>query len=490
MNHPLVPWKLAHEEEAADYSSKNLSINTTDLASPLTPSYHRRVRNNYTLSSGGPSFGETLHHHRLVKGTDGPQQALDFDIQAQMDKGFFFHAPAQEWTCYRRNYFQLSVRLRTEDRHHVDFSHLNDWRVEIQGRSYAVERLQISVTSRHADTDRPIELIQQTSKRDHGPQFAPLPQQVSASGMDTEKDVVVFERIQFKTATANNGKKRSTQHFFVVEVHTDAVTTEGQVVRLATKTSCPLVVRGRSPIHYQDRPQQLQARRLSPSEQAAMRETLRDWVPETPSSAQWNTMFGQHWNSLSNAMHPSPPQTAVSALSATMHNVNSPLLNISTSLQNTSSSSSSPPPRPPPAAYSSSSTSFNWATSPSSHYNTPSQTIVSPPAAPWQQQTSETLLKMPPLSGSSSLLLSPGGWSSGSEDSPTRQSPLLMSSALRGSLSIQTTQSKPGMDLPSSYLPSPFKDSYMLHVLPSPLKENFAFPTLTSPLKETFGLSS
>ena len=65
-----------------------------------------------------------------------------------------------------------------------------------------------------------------------------------------------FERVQFKNATANNGKRRASQQYFhlIVEVFAD-IRNEGAAepawVKVAQRTSEKIVVRGRSPSHYQ-----------------------------------------------------------------------------------------------------------------------------------------------------------------------------------------------------------------------------------------------
>ena len=66
-----------------------------------------------------------------------------------------------------------------------------------------------------------------------------------------------FERVQFKQATANNGKRRASQQYFhlIMELFAD-VRKEGSEspnwVKVAHRVSDKIVVRGRSPSHYQN----------------------------------------------------------------------------------------------------------------------------------------------------------------------------------------------------------------------------------------------
>ena len=59
-----------------------------------------------------------------------------------------------------------------------------------------------------------------------------------------------FERIQFQKATANNGKRRAQQQHYRLVVELHAELSSGESVKIARQLSDPVVVRGRSPIHY------------------------------------------------------------------------------------------------------------------------------------------------------------------------------------------------------------------------------------------------
>ena len=77
-----------------------------------------------------------------------------------------------------------------------------------------------------------------------------------------------FERVQFKQATANNGKRRASQQYFhlIVELFAD-VRKDGSDtptwVKVAQRVSEKIVVRGRSPSHYQNEGQNGQGGRGS-----------------------------------------------------------------------------------------------------------------------------------------------------------------------------------------------------------------------------------
>nr|POE82454.1 meiosis-specific transcription factor ndt80 [Quercus suber] len=80
------------------------------------------------------------------------------------------------------------------------------------------------------------------------------PSHLAPTGRNTTHQ---FERVQFKQATANNGKRRASQQYFhlLVELMVD-VRPEGTPdpvwVKIAQRVSEKIVVRGRSPSHYQN----------------------------------------------------------------------------------------------------------------------------------------------------------------------------------------------------------------------------------------------
>ncbi|KAF7189368.1 hypothetical protein HII31_09346 [Pseudocercospora fuligena] len=79
-----------------------------------------------------------------------------------------------------------------------------------------------------------------------------------------------FERVQFKQATANNGKRRASQQYFhlIVELYADVRKEQNdapQWVKVAHRVSEKIVVRGRSPSHYQNEGQNQNGRTGSSS---------------------------------------------------------------------------------------------------------------------------------------------------------------------------------------------------------------------------------
>ncbi|GAA5800738.1 hypothetical protein HPULCUR_006174 [Helicostylum pulchrum] len=211
------------------------------------------IRRRPPIPSRPANFTTTTFHSNPY-----PSAGPILQLHAKMDRGFF--RADQDWTCYRRNYFQVSS---TFDVHGMNYL--------IQGPEVPcllrktdtqeflqVDYFSIGVCARVTNHDKKIELVQHTPKRDKGPQMIPEPRPVRAGGnlhlasVGSNHNIVTFERLQFKTATANNGKRRAAQQYYEIVVDLYANFPRGEPIRVATCTSAALVVRGRSPGHYAD----------------------------------------------------------------------------------------------------------------------------------------------------------------------------------------------------------------------------------------------
>ncbi|KAG0327278.1 hypothetical protein BGZ99_008039 [Dissophora globulifera] len=200
-----------------------------------------------------PYFCPAQQHYNLYSA----DQSMSYNIKilAKIDRGFFL--AASDWTCYRRNYFQLSAAfsiLGLDSSIHPEVPCLLDR----NGELVAVRAFLVCIGAQIQNGEKVIELVQHTPKRDKGPQITPRPTHIRAGGdlnlssSGSNPNVVTFERVQFKTATANNGKRRAAQQYYQVHVDLYAELDNGDLVVVANSFSAPLVVRGRSPGHYAD----------------------------------------------------------------------------------------------------------------------------------------------------------------------------------------------------------------------------------------------
>jgi hypothetical protein len=177
-----------------------------------------------------------------------------------MDRGFFL--ADNDWTCYRRNYFQVSGAFSIHGLNNNPYYHPDQQQclVQVDGQFLPVSNFSMNISARVSNSDKKIELVQHTPKRDKGPQTTPTGKLIIPGGnlnmssvSGANQSIVTFERIQFKTATANNGKRRAAQQYYVclVDLYAEIEDTK-QKIKIASCQSAPLVVRGRSPGHYSD----------------------------------------------------------------------------------------------------------------------------------------------------------------------------------------------------------------------------------------------
>lgn len=254
------------------------SLPSQSDTSPLLPT-------QTTQNSVPPFLPTRTFAHGIVAANGTPVQV---DIQAKIDKGFF--KTDSDWTCYRRNYFSVACSYTFSPYNtKMEPFHLRGARGD--GNPVPVQSFAIGISARvDGEEGKQIELVQHTPKRDKGPTGAPektklhphtgaysiysehvgglSPRSGLSSDYDTtyaptspgsqqSQTVATFERIQFKNATANNGKRRAAQQYFHIVVELFAETagtqsTEPQWTKLASRISAPMVVRGRSPGHYAD----------------------------------------------------------------------------------------------------------------------------------------------------------------------------------------------------------------------------------------------
>ncbi|OBZ82392.1 Transcription factor vib-1 [Choanephora cucurbitarum] len=239
--------------------SRPASFTTTTFHSnpyPTNVSLRRRRTESSMFSfETGPSFSSTKQ--MLDLWNMDQSNSYQVNVNAKMDRGFF--RADQDWTCYRRNYFQVSATFDVTGMNYALQGPEVPCLVGTENQEiHQVDFFSIGVSARVAGSDKKIELVQHTPKRDKGPQMVPEPRVVNAGGnlhlasVGSNHNIVTFERMQFKTATANNGKRRAAQQYYEIVIDLCANTPTGKQFKVATINSAPLVVRGRSPGHYAD----------------------------------------------------------------------------------------------------------------------------------------------------------------------------------------------------------------------------------------------
>lgn len=237
-------------------------------------------------------------------------QIIKPSIHARMEKGF--QMINGFWTCYRRNYFETTCAYDLAPVSPGGRIFLRGKQVQAFGMGIAAA---VEDSEASYDVQRTVDILQFTPKRDnthrrelkivklwpglplntfppsHRLQYYPgtarpsayvpqlpfqdeptredspnpaSPQRFSNdtlplidNGNDGLYKQHTFDRLQFKTATANNGKRRASQQYYRIRIQLFAdVRSEGanepHWIKVCEKISQPLVVRGRSPNHYKE----------------------------------------------------------------------------------------------------------------------------------------------------------------------------------------------------------------------------------------------
>lgn len=161
-----------------------------------------------------------------------------------------------ELTCYRRNLWQCSGQ--------VILPRAVSNIVDEQGRQMPVIELSVSISAMESNDGKATEIISVPWKNSavqvpEESKVASAPPNITldlASGQELDANrislPVSWKRLQFKHATANNGRRKGLQQHYVVQIALLAKTKSGEAVKIAEIQSGPVIVRGRSPRNFQD----------------------------------------------------------------------------------------------------------------------------------------------------------------------------------------------------------------------------------------------
>ena len=148
------------------YLPRSPSASVNMRGAPVSPSSSSGFASpaNMENASAGPPLNPTELVLQLQT-TDGtPVRA---EILGKVDKGFFM--ADNDWTCYRRNYFQLSCSFTVHP-----FLPPSNLQVMYNGSPHQVYGFSMSIAAVVDGRDgRAIDLVQHTPKRDKGPQVKP-----------------------------------------------------------------------------------------------------------------------------------------------------------------------------------------------------------------------------------------------------------------------------------------------------------------------------
>ena len=219
-------------------------------------------RDNKLLSFSLPTYNFTLLDYSLSR--------TSLSLTAQLH-GMFFMAEAPssvpidktktqtELTCYRRNLFQISGS--------ITLPRMMRYILTEQGDRIPILAQELTISATESAEGHPVKLISvpwktpasnatstPEDKSEKEPTSIPLD---TMSNQDMDADYATFpiawKRLQFRIATANNGRRKELQQHFVVRLKVVATLSTGTKIPICEAKSGAIIVRGRSPRNFQQR---------------------------------------------------------------------------------------------------------------------------------------------------------------------------------------------------------------------------------------------
>lgn len=162
-----------------------------------------------------------------------------------------------ELTCYRRNLWQCSGQ--------ITLPRTVSTAIDDQGRQVAISELSASISAMESIEGKATEIISipwKSSNPQAGEEnkVATSPPSINldlSSGQELDANrvslAVSWKRLQFKHATANNGRRKGLQQHYVVQITLTGKSKSGETIKIAEIQSGPVIVRGRSPRNFDSR---------------------------------------------------------------------------------------------------------------------------------------------------------------------------------------------------------------------------------------------
>jgi hypothetical protein len=217
-------------------------------------------RDHKLLSFSVPCMGYTI--------LDYACRPMSASLTAQLHGMFFLAespwatpgetAPPTELTCYRRNLFQVTGNLMLPRGLRYVLTE--------QGEQLPIMSQELTISATESVEGNSVKIISvpwktpasgaPTAEDKTEKEPASIPLDLMAS-QDVETEFVNFpiawKRLQFRVATANNGRRKELQQHFVVHLKVVASLANGAKVSICEVRSGAIIVRGRSPRNFQSR---------------------------------------------------------------------------------------------------------------------------------------------------------------------------------------------------------------------------------------------
>lgn len=161
-----------------------------------------------------------------------------------------------ELTCYRRNLFQISGTIM--------LSRSITTIMNEQGQNIPIYNLTATITALESIDGKSTEIItvpwktanatSSEEKAGAAPPQWPLDLSINPELDPTCVSIpIAWKRLQFKHATANNGRRKGLQQHYIIQINLMATLATGEKIKLTEIQSGAIIVRGRSPRNFDSR---------------------------------------------------------------------------------------------------------------------------------------------------------------------------------------------------------------------------------------------
>ncbi|KAF2672961.1 acid phosphatase [Microthyrium microscopicum] len=223
------------ESSSIDRDHKLLSFSTPSLSHPIL---------DYTFRPTSISLSAQLHGMFFLAESAFPNPSES--------------ATQTELTCYRRNLFQVTGSLAIPRAMRYV---MND-----QGEQIPIVSQELTISATETVEGHAVKIIcvpwktpatsvpSSEDKTEKEPMSMPID---LSAGQEVDPDYatipIAWKRLQFRIATANNGRRKELQQHFVVRLKVMATLANGNCVNICEIRSGAIIVRGRSPRNFQSR---------------------------------------------------------------------------------------------------------------------------------------------------------------------------------------------------------------------------------------------
>jgi hypothetical protein len=219
-------------------------------------------RDNKLLSFSLPTFDYTLldyTYRRTTVSLSAQLHGMFFLAESPWASAGDAQAAPSELTCYRRNLFQITGE--------ITIPRTLRYIMTEQGDQIAIIGQELVISATESTEGNPVKIISVPWKTPVNPNAPTVEDKVEREPpsipldlmnvQEIDSDFATFpfqwKRLQFRIATANNGRRKELQQHFVVRLKVLATLATGGKISICDVQSGAIIVRGRSPRNFQSR---------------------------------------------------------------------------------------------------------------------------------------------------------------------------------------------------------------------------------------------